>query len=312
MNPTATVALVGCGHWGRYILRDLKVLGCRVPVVARSAQSRARATEGGAHEIVERADLLRDLDGIVVATPTATHATVVDELLGLEIPIYVEKPMTGDAASARRLADVAGDRVFVMDKWRYHPGIEALAEIARTEELGRVRGLRTARLNWGNPHDDVDSVWILVPHDLSIALEVLGHIPEPRAAVADTMDSQPGDAHGLNAFLGGDPWMALESSTRYREHFREVRLLCDEGVAVLGNAYDDAIEIWRAGDVLREPKVERREISTEWPLLRELRAFVEHLSGGPPPRSTAAEGAATVSTIERLRELAGLRPGSRA
>jgi predicted dehydrogenase len=300
------VALVGCGHWGRHILRDLKVLGCRVPVVARSDQSRARATEGGADEIVGSVDDLPAVDGVIVAVPTALHATIVDELLPLGVPIYVEKPLTADAASARRIAGTGDGRVFVMDKWRYHPGIEALAEIARKEELGRVRGLRTARLNWGNPHDDVDSVWILVPHDLSIANEILGFVPEPRAAAADPMGR--GDAYGLTAILGHDPWMALESSTRYREHFREVRLLCDEGVAVLGNAYDDAIEIWRPGDALREPAVERRAISTEWPLIRELSAFVEHLGGGPPPRSTAAEGASTVEAIERLRVLAGLEP----
>lgn len=300
------MGLVGCGHWGRHILRDLKVLGCRVAVVARSEQSHARAAEGNADVVVERDVDLPDVRGIVVATPTATHASIVDGLLGRGVPIYVEKPLTADPASAHRIAERAGDQVFVMDKWRYHPGIEAIAEIARKEELGRVRGLRTARLNWGNPHTDVDSVWILLPHDLSIAWEVLGHIPAPRGAVADPAGG--GDAHGLSAILGEDPWFAFESSDRFGEHFREVRLLCDEGVAVLRSAYEDAIEIWRPGSELRKPAVERRAISTEWPLVRELRAFVEHLDGGPPPRSSAAEGAHTVETIAQLRALAGLRP----
>ncbi|TMK26548.1 MAG: hypothetical protein E6G64_14425 [Actinobacteria bacterium] len=58
------------------------------------------------------------------------------------------------------------------------------------------------------------------------------------------------------------------------------------------------------GDVTRDQ--ETRPISTEFPLLRELRAFVEHLEGGPPPRSSAAEGAAEVAVVERLRQLAGL------
>jgi hypothetical protein len=53
---------------------------------------------------------------------------------------------------------------------------------------------------------------------------------------------------------------------------------------------------------------EKRAISTELPLLRELRAFVEHLDGGPPPRSSAQEGAEVVTTIAELRRLAGL-PG---
>ena len=53
---------------------------------------------------------------------------------------------------------------------------------------------------------------------------------------------------------------------------------------------------------------EKRPISTELPLLRELRAFVEHLDGGPPPRSSAREGAEIVKAIAELRRFAGL-PG---
>ena len=59
-----------------------------------------------------------------------------------------------------------------------------------------------------------------------------------------------------------------------------------------------------------DPVIEpvKRPISTELPLLGELRAFVEHVEGGPPPRSSAAEGAKVVAVIAELRALAGLEP----
>jgi hypothetical protein len=72
-------------------------------------------------------------------------------------------------------------------------------------------------------------------------------------------------------------------------------------VASLGDGYADHVFVKRGDD---EP--EERPIAPEFPLLRELRAFVEHLDGGPPPRSSAAEGAAVVRLIARLRELAGV------
>ena len=53
--------------------------------------------------------------------------------------------MTADAASARRLAERAPDRLFVMDKWRYHPGVEAMRREARSGRLGRVLTIRTSR-----------------------------------------------------------------------------------------------------------------------------------------------------------------------
>jgi predicted dehydrogenase len=293
----ASIGLVGCGAWGKHILRDLVSLGCEVAVVARSEARRANAGDGGAARVVGSIGELPPVDGIVVATSTATHAAVVDEVLERRVPVFVEKPLTDDPSAADRLAAAAPGRLFVMDKWRYHPGVELLAGIARTRELGRVIGLRTTRIGWGNPHD-VDPIWMLAPHDLAIALEILGALPEPRSAVADSSD---GSASGLVAVLGETPWQALEVSARAIERRREIALVCEEGVAFLPDGYSDHVLI-----ATTTPEPELRPISTELPLLRELRAFVEHLRGGPPPRSSAAEGAAVVRVISELRSLAGL------
>lgn len=274
------VGLVGCGNWGKHILRDLKELGCEVPVVTSSG----------------RVADLDGVDGIVVATPTTTHAEITEEALEHGVPVFVEKPLTDDPDAAERLAAAAPDRLFVMDKWRYHPGVELLAEIARSGELGRVVGLRTTRIGWGNPHD-VDAVWILAPHDLAISLEIFGSLPEPKSAVATSID---GTAEGLFGVLGERPWHALEVSARSIDRRREVTLLCEDGVATLAEGYSDHVL------VATGPQPERRPISTEFPLLRELRAFVEHLSGGPRPRSSAREGAEIVKAVAELRSLAGL------
>ena len=291
------VALVGCGNWGRYILRDLVSLGCEVTVVARSESSKAAAVDGGAIGVVASVADLPPVDGIVIATPTVTHAEVTEQALERGVPVFVEKPLTNDADAAERLAAAAPDRLFVMDKWRYHPGVELLGEIARSGELGQVVGLRTTRVGWGNSHDDVDAVWILAPHDLSIALEILGSVPPPRSAVGVGLD---GSAEGLIGVLGERPWLALEVSARTLDNRREVSLVCEDGVAVLPGGYADHVL------VATGPEPEKRSISTEFPLLRELRAFVEHLAGGPPPRSSAREGAEIVRAIAELRTLAGL------
>lgn len=298
------VGLVGCGKWGRFVLRDLVALGSEVTVAVRSGDGRAAALRGGAADAVETVDNLTEVEGIVVATPTKTHAAVVESALEHGVPVFVEKPMTDDLAAAVRLAGAAPDRLFVMDKWRYHPGVELLAGVARDGELGRVVGLRTTRLGWGNPHD-VDAVWVLAPHELSIGLEILGGLAAPRTAVADAVD---GYALGLVGLLGDDPWHALEVSTRSAERRREVSLICEEGVAVLPDAHSDHVRIFKGTDVAETtpPEPELRPISGELPLLRELRAFLEHLDGGSPPRSSAAEGAAAVRAITELRALAGL------
>jgi predicted dehydrogenase len=294
------VGLIGCGRWGRFILRDMLALGCEVPVVARSETSRERAREGGAGAIVADIASLGSVDGVVVATPTSTHAEVLAEALELGVPMFVEKPLTADVDSARKLAASAPDRLFVMDKWRYHPGVRELARIAQSGELGRVVGIHARRVDLGNPHEDVDTVWIHAPHDLAIALEVLGRVPEPRYAVAETVGEE---LAGVTAILGESPWVVLEVSMLAPGHRRELRLVCEGGVAQLDGGYAETVVIGRAGGV-REDSVERRALTGELPLLAELRAFMEHLQGGPPPRSSAAEAASIVESVAGMIALA--------
>ena len=124
------IALVGCGNWGRHILRDLKTLGARVTVVAISDATITRAREGGADAIVDCiGSLPQHLDGAVVATSTDTHTEAVLALAERNIPIFVEKPLAASVSEAQRVVQAAGDRVFVMHKWRYHPGIECLRRV---------------------------------------------------------------------------------------------------------------------------------------------------------------------------------------
>jgi predicted dehydrogenase len=299
------VGLVGCGTWGRHILRDLVALGCDVPVVARSPESTTRAREGGAASVVDAIGSLPAVEGLVVATPVSTHAEVLQETLERGVPVFCEKPLTDDAEAAASVAARAVDRLFVMDKWRYHPAVLALAEIARERRLGAVLGLRSTRIGWGNPHDDVDAVWVLAPHDLAIGLEIMGALPQPASAVAAWSN---GGAMTMTASLQGDGWwQTVEVSAISPEQRRRVELLCQEGVAFLADGWDEHVTVQRYDDP--ESTGERIETPGELPLLAELRAFLEHLRGGPRPKSSAAEGAAIVATIEELHRLARVGAG---
>ena len=123
-----------------------------------------------------------------------------------------------------------------------------------------------------------------------------GALPRPLAAVGNR------DAFGrvvLNGLLETEgAWHALEVSACWPEHVRRVELHCEQGVAALGTSYDEFVSVFRAPG---GPVEERIPAPGELPLLAELRAFVEHLRGGPPPRSSAAEGATVVAAITRLQ-----------
>jgi len=301
------IGLVGCGRWGRLVLRDLLSLGVGVTVVATGEHARL-AAEAGATQVVGSTRDLPRVDGIVVVTPTSTHADVIEALLPRGVPIFCEKPLCDNAARAARLAAAGRDLVFVMDKWRYHRGVTELALIARSGEFGPVVGLRTTRIGYSHHYADTDCVWTLLPHDLCIAVEILGQLPTPRSAVADLTGQRVLGLVSISSADGG-PWHVAEISVRSPLRQRVVTLLCRDGTAMLQDAYADHIVIADnppPDGTKAEPRKTRRPIADEMPLLAELAAFIEHVTGGPPPRSSVREAADAVKTISEIRRLAGI------
>ena len=302
-NTTQALALLGGGIWGRKILRDLVALGAAVTVFEPLAGRHAELAELGA--VAVRADFPApgdDFAGFVVATPSTTHRAVLERLLPLDRPIFLEKPLTTTLADAEALARLDVSRVFLMHVWRYHPGIMALAEVARTRVLGELKGIRSVRANWTSPRGDTDALWNLAVHDLTIARAILGYLPEPRAALAER---HGGVIRSFQAFLGEEPYLSLEVSNRYERKVREVRLHCTGGVAVLPSVDADHV-LLVYGDDRSDPGEVRREkrvFGGESALVAELREFLGYLGGGAAPRCGFGEGLEVIRMLDALERM---------
>jgi predicted dehydrogenase len=288
------------------ILRDLVALGCTVHTVARSATSQANAREFRAHTVVDSIDALPSVAGAVVATPTTTHYEMIRALLPRRIPLFVEKPLVSDPAQLSLLRADA-ERLFVMDKWRYHSGVRELARLVRTGELGRPESVHCTRWGWKSKPRDTNVLWYLAPHDLAIVLDLLGEIPNPVSARFQR--SRDGTAVGCVALLGHSPWVELTMSEVYPSHIREVRVCGSEGTAVLPDSYSPFIVRyrWPAGFRPFAPDAERIPITEDLPLRRELEAFVAYLQGGAPPKSAFADAAAAITALVEIEKLASAR-----
>ncbi len=149
----------------------------------------------------------------------------------------------------------------------------------------------------------MDTVWIHAPHDLAIALEILGFVPSVRSSVGEFVGPE---LSGIVALLGEEPWQALEISASSHERRREIRLLCRDGTAWLGDGYADHVGVARADRVGASPSGARSRpsslscgscarSSSTWTEGRRLARSVE-------------EGAEIVRRIAELRALAGATP----
>jgi predicted dehydrogenase len=298
-----TIGLVGCGIWGQKILRDLIDIGAKVWAIDQDPEKLHIAKEMGALQVFQEIPFQNPPEGWVISTPAITHFEVLKSLFKTGKPIFVEKPLTCDYGEAKQLDELNTAPTFVMHNWRYHAGIQMLTEIAQSKELGDLVFYKSNRCNWTSPRSDVDSVWTLIPHDITIAYSVLGYFPEPKAAV---VEEYGGIQRGMTAFLGKNPACVLEVSNRYGDKRREVRLHFTKGVAVLKNEVVDYIEIYHGDDRSKpdEMKVELRKFIPEPPLRKELEIFLNFLNGGDPPKTDLAEGVRVIQIINQLKKLA--------
>lgn len=182
------VAVVGYGYWGSKHARVLSSIpGTDVMVVDRSEARLDEAVATNHAMGVSRSldDVLDRVDAVVVCTPPATHAAVATTALTAGRHTLVEKPLATTVADAELLVDAAerhDARLMVGHTFEFNPAVWKLREIVRSGAIGRILYVDTARLSLGRYQSDVNVIWDLAPHDISIASYLLDEIPS-RATV---------------------------------------------------------------------------------------------------------------------------------
>ncbi|MGH7886023.1 MAG: Gfo/Idh/MocA family protein [Thermodesulfobacteriota bacterium] len=305
MEKKLKIGLIGCGIWGKNILRDLILLGVEVYVYEVDEKEKENSLKLGANKYITKMEELSYLDGIIISTPATTHANILNSLEDFDRPIFVEKPLCTSESDLESIKKLADKDIFLMHIWRYHAGIIELGKINKSKELGELVRLKTSRTNWTSPRVDTDSVWTLAPHDITIALEILGYIPKPNYATCEVYNGEP---KGMVAVLGKSSEFIFEVSNRYFDKKREVRGHFEKGVAVLKDEKVNFLEIYHGDEnsKLEKVKVEKRYFNNDFPLKKELSAFIDYINCGEPPKSNLQEGIDVIETVLKLRELTGL------
>jgi predicted dehydrogenase len=307
-NPPKKIGLIGCGRWGKFILRDLLTMGCNVVVLALSVGTAKTAKEEGANKVVTNYLALfeEQCDGFVIASPTNTHLQVIKELLVTGKPIFTEKPLSNNVSETKSLLGQTSDYpLYVMDKWKYHNGILKLAELINSGKYGKVSQLTLRRTQWRSPHQDVDPVWILIPHDISIAQLLLGKTPKALYATGNKVEED--FIHSLHAILQVEQSkVIIEVSGDSACVERSVHVVCEHASFYLANAYTDCIQMMETKVNKFGDKPTNIQFKVNMPLFDELNSFVNFLSDPHIPlQSSFTHGYETIELIEQLRSMVG-------
>jgi len=188
MDSRSNIAVVGCGYWGKNLVRNFHKLGnLKVLCDVSDASLSALASQYGVEACKSYQEVLArpDIDAVAIATPAAQHHAMVKAALLAGKDVFVEKPLALQLSEGEELVDIARQRqrvLMVGHLLYYHPAISALKDLIRQGALGRVEYVYSSRLNFGKLRTEENILWSFAPHDISAILYLLDEDPVTVAA----------------------------------------------------------------------------------------------------------------------------------
>lgn len=186
MKQSVKVAVLGCGNWGRNLVRNFHALGALGAVFDPTEAGRALAAQIAPGVPVlgkfEEAIQLPGIDAVAIAAPAALHYQVAKAALLAGVDVYVEKPLCLDLSQAAELVQLAEERgkiLMVGHLLQYHACVLALHKLMGEGKLGKLHYVISNRLNLGKIRTEENALWSFAPHDLSVILSLAsGQMPE--------------------------------------------------------------------------------------------------------------------------------------
>jgi predicted dehydrogenase len=245
MSKQQKVGVVGCGYWGPNLIRNFVGLAdCKLQLICDQDQSRLdHLTQlyPGVDATREFAPMLNgsDLDAIAIATPVHLHHSLAKQSLEAGKHTFIEKPMASSSEECQELRDIARKKkltLMVGHTFLYSSPVRRIKEIIDHGDIGEVRYISARRLNLGLFQKDINVVWDLAPHDLSIILYLMGESPtaincQGQANVTPGIE----DVANMTLFFPSKGYATVHSSWLDPKKTREMTIVGSKRMIV----YDD-------------------------------------------------------------------------
>jgi predicted dehydrogenase len=322
-SGTAVVkfGVVGYGYWGPNVVRNLDQLeGSKVVAVCdKSPMARKRIHKTYPHigVLSETADLMSstEIDAVAIVTPVWTHYELTKAALQNGKHVFVEKPFTSCSAQAEELIELAEKKnlkIMVDHTFLFTGAVKKIGQLLEEETLGKIYYYDSMRVNLGLFQHDVNVIWDLAPHDLSIIDHLIKETPEAVSATGQSHLNGHEDVAFITVYfpnkiiahinvnwlspvkvrttlIGGEKkmlvWNDLEADEKIKIYDKGVHITSREGLYNL-------LVNYRSGDMWA-PQLEQIEA-----LKQELAYFVDCIANDYTPFNDGAAGLRVVKLLE--------------
>lgn len=317
--------VIGYGYWGPNVVRNLLTLeGAQVVAVCDKSSAARRRVHRSYPNIYVSADASElmsspDIDAVAVVTPVWTHFELAKEALENGKHIFVEKPFTSNVAQAEKLIELAQQKnlkIMVDHTFLFTGAVKKIKQLLQEGSLGKLYYYDSTRVNLGLFQHDINVIWDLAPHDLSIMDYLIEKSPEALVATGQTHLNGFEDVAFITLYfpeqviahvnvnwlspvkvrttlIGGEKkmlvWNDLEADEKVKIYDKGVNITNQEGLYEL-------LVNYRSGDMWA-PQLEQVEA-----LRQELTYFVDCISNNRTPFNDGAAGLRVVRMLEAANE----------
>jgi len=298
------VAVIGCGYWGKNLVRNMHALGALAAAVESQPAARARIKElfPGVPLLESAEAACRDgaIQGVMIATPAETHYALARQALLAGKDVFAEKPMTIQVEQSRELVALAAQRgriLMVGHLLEYHPAVRKIHELIEAGELGRLYYIISNRVNLGKIRTEENALWSFAPHDIAIILRLVGQMPFEVVATGGSY-LQPNVADVTVTQLLFDNGMRAHIFVSWLHPFKEQKLVVigSKNMASYDDVskqlvlYDQHVEIQDGQPVPRKGEGQRIEFPGDEPLRVECQHFLECMATRRRPLTDGESG----------------------
>lgn len=306
------IAVIGCGHWGKNLVRNFAELGALAAVCdpnEKLAQSYAEQYNVGN---LSFATILANpsIEGVVLAVPAPLHASMAEEAMNAAKHVYVEKPLAMNRTEADvMIASAKKNSVQLMvgHLLQYHPIFMAVRELVESGKLGALSYVYSNRLSLGKIRSEEDVIWSFAPHDISMILSLTAQEPElVRTESSCILQSDIADTATVHMeFKSG---LKTHVSVSWLHPFKEQKLVVvgKKAMAVFDDTkpWSEKLALYRhivhANDGLpsvEKAEVEYLEVAQSEPLNNECRHFINVVSENAVPLTNGEEGLSVLKVL---------------
>jgi len=308
------IAIIGCGYWGKNLVRNFAELGA-LHTVCDSSRETLQQLLISYPTIKREADFSTvlandEIEGVVISVPAALHYQMAYQALLAGKHVFVEKPLAltiTEGSELVRLAEEKSRILMVGHLLEYHPAIVKLKELMDKGELGKVYYIYSNRLNLGKIRTEENILWSFAPHDIAVILLLLGQMPYEISTnggcylnheVADVTITDMNFKSGVKAHIFVS-WLHP-----YKE--QKLVVIGDNQMAVFDDVapkdklllYDHKVKWVKQVPTPEKADARPIELSTAEPLRLECQHFLDCLASGTRPRTDGESGLRVLQVLD--------------